>query len=322
MASVRYRVLIPMRELVARGHDVILLSVDSEAQLRHLDFLSDADTIVLWKVPEVPGLFERAIEKARAKGATVVYDLCDDHFDHAPFGEILVNTCRSADVVVASTQLLAETIQSRTGRIACVIPEPYEGPKGKAKWSPASDRIKLLWFGHWTNLDTIEDVIPNFVEYGAKCPLSLTVVTTSTIDLLTKFKQFNQRHRHRLSLRFVKWTSGDTWRELDAADIVVIPQKVNERTRNAKSANRLIESVWAGRFVIANPVPSYLEFGEWVALHENICDGLDWSLANQGLIASRIDGAQVHIEENFSPSMIAGRWECVLLDAAATTPAR
>ena len=309
VASVRYRVLIPMRELAARGHDVTVLPIDSEAQLDRLRDLGGVDVIVIWKFSAVPGLFRTVIEIAHAKGAKVAYDLCDDHFDHPTFGPLYLSTCRSADLVVAATPMLADTIATRTGRIASVIPEPFEGPKAAARWAPGADRMNLLWFGHSVNLDTIESAVPKLVDYGAKRPLALTVVTISKTDLLGQFKQFNQRHRHRLSLRYVEWSLEATWRELGATDIVVIPQNMSDRARIAKSPNRLIESMWAGRFVVASPIPSYVEFGEWAALFEDTCEGLDWVLAHQDALEPRIKGGQDYIAAHYSPSVIADRWE-------------
>ena len=313
LASIRYRALIPMRELAARGHAATLLQVDTEAQLDRLQNLDGVDVVVPWKFSEAPGLFQRVIEIAHAKGAMVVYDLCDDHFDHPTHGPLYLRTCRSADVVVAATPMLAETITARTGRIANIIPEPYEGPKGAAKWGPGTERLKLLWFGHAGNLASIEGVVPKLVDYGAKRPMALTVVTFSHTDLTRQFKQFNQRHRHRLSLRYVEWSLAATWRELGATDIVVIPQDTNDRVHSAKSSNRLIESMWAGRFVVASPVPSYVEFGAWAALHEDLCAGLDWALAHQEVLESRIQGGQDYIAAHYSPEVIAGRWEEALL---------
>lgn len=312
MASIRYRVLIPMRELAARGHDVTVLPVDSEAQLDRLRNLGGVDVIVIWKFSEVPGLFQRVIEIAHAKGAKVAYDLCDDHFDHPTIGPLFMGSCRSADLVVASTPMLADTIATKTGRIARVVPESFEGPKAAARWAPSAGRLNLLWFGHSVNLDTIESVIPKLVEYGAKRPLAFTVVTIAQIDLLSQFKQFNWRHRNRLSLRYVEWSLEATWRELGATDVVVIPQNMSDRAKIVKSPNRLIESIWAGRVVVASPIPSYVEFSQWAVLREEICEGLDWVLAHQETLEPRIKGGQDYIAASHSPSVIADRWEDAL----------
>ena len=228
-------------------------------------------------------------------------------------GLLFVGIARSAVLRVASTPMLAEAIAARTGRLASVIAEPFEGAKAAARWAPGANRMNLLWFGHWANLDTIEKAVPALLDYGAKHPLALTVVTIAQTDLLRRFKQFNQHHRHRLSLRYVAWSLEATWRELGATDIVVIPQNMSERTRIAKSPNRLIESIWAGRFVVASPIPSYAEFGEWAALHEDICEGLDWALAHEDAVVPRIKAGQDYIATHYSPSVIADRWEDALV---------
>lgn len=140
----------------------------------------------------------------------------------------------------------------------------------------------------------------------------IAYVTEAENDLSTEFKKSNQVHRHRLTLRYAKWSTDCLWRSLQEADLVVIPQVMNDKTRNAKSSNRLVESMWAGRFVVANPIPSYQEFGDWAILDERISDGLSLALTRQESLTKRIVEAQGHIETNYSIRAIGARWESAL----------
>ena len=312
LASVRYRVLLPMWELASRGHDVTLIPLDGPSSVERLRGLGKLDVVLLWKYAGTLGLHERIVKAAHSHGAALAYDVCDDYSEHSMFGAEFLSTIHDADIVIAASQALAQVIAEKTTRVATIISEPFEGPKGEARFSPRAERLKLLWFGHWSNFESLDATIPDLLEFGARWPLALTVVTLAEKQLLARFKQFNQRHRHLLSLRYEEWSPKATWGALAGADIVVIPQQLNNRLRMAKSPNRLVESMWAGRFVVASPIPAYLEFGEWAALHERIADGLEWTVANRQALAGRIARAQEYIEKHYSPGAIADRWERAL----------
>ncbi len=322
LASVRYRALIPMRELAARGHEVTLMPIDAQTPLDNLDALGRLDTLVLSKNRDIldlhgidllgVDLHGQIIDRVRARGGKIVYDLCDDQFDDPVRGPQFLSRIHQADAVVAATASLADTVAARAGRTATTIADPFEGPKGAARWAPGTDRLNVLWFGHWSNLDTLEALIPELLDFGARRPLQLTVVTITGNDLRQEFKQFNQRHRHQLSLRYVRWSVEATWNALVQTDVVVIPQWTDRRAQLAKSPNRLVESFRAGRFVVANPIPAYREFGEWAAITDRISDGLEWAMTHQGLIQPRIAKAQDYIEAHYSPRVIADQWENVL----------
>lgn len=319
LASIRYRVLIPMRQLASRGYDVRLITVDRDVSPDSLKDLDKLDMVVLGKYAGVVGMHEQIVNLCQRQGVAVAYDVCDDLFGHKTLGEEFLRTIREARIVIAASQSLADTIADRSGRIAAIISDPFEGPRGASAWRPCDEPLKLLWFGQWTNYGMLDAIIPDLLALGAKWPLALTIVTIPQMDLAKGCKQFNQRNRHRLSLRHVEWTVDTTWRALAETDVVIIPQQTDHRARMAKSPNRLIESMWGGRFVVANPVPSYLEFGAWAALNESIIDGLEWTLAHQETLVDRITCAQEYILAHYSPQAIADRWEAALLHSAEKT---
>ena len=80
-----------------------------------------ADTLIFAK-PQANELMDMA--RAKARGAWVVVDFCDDHFDWLHYQEAL----RLADAVTCSTTEMAKRIKE-LGRDATVISDPYEYPK-------------------------------------------------------------------------------------------------------------------------------------------------------------------------------------------------
>ena len=194
MASYRYRAKIPAGDW---------------ASLNDLT----ADTLVFCKpVPEELMMMARA----KARGAWVVVDFCDDHFDWMHYAEAL----RLADAITCPTQEMAKRIAA-LGRDATVIPDPYEYPE----MPPHSNGVKCLWFGHAVNKDSLRRILPDLDGY----PLSVVSNFGGAIP----------------------WSHQTMLEEFAKADIVVIPA-----TETYKSPNRAIEAIRQGCFVVAEPHPA------------------------------------------------------------------
>jgi hypothetical protein len=169
-----------------------------------------------------------------AKGSLCsVFDICDNHFGNEK-GEHYRRMCDVVDVVVASSERLAEDIWKETGRDAVIIEEPYDGPEGEPKFSP---EMRLFWFGHRANLRHLEAIAASLADPVAICTNP-------------------------------QWTPQKQAEGLEWCDLVLLPQ--SERW---KSANRAVTALRAGRYAVADPVDSYeglcwtggvLEGIEWV----------------------------------------------------------
>lgn len=222
------------------------------------------------------------IIQAKAFKGVTVYDICDDHFadDHRLDYKAM---CRICDFITCNSESMRDRIKEVTGRDAAVIPDPYEMPLAEAVFKP-NDVPNLVWFGHSTNLHVLQHT-----------PLvgNLEIVTSC------EAKQSGP----------VTWTpySGKAVIEaMHRADIVVIPQD-----KPCKSANRLIESLRQGKFVVASSIPSYEEFKDYAWLcnePEDFTKGILWALDNQEAALKMIQQGQGYIEK-FSPKAIGTQWE-------------
>src|SRR5207248_551441 len=65
----------------------------------------------------------------------------------------------------------------------------------------------------------------------------------------------------RLKAELVPWSLEATWQAFEQADVVWIPVLESPKN-NVKSPNRLLEPLWSGRFVAADPIPSYQPFAD------------------------------------------------------------
>jgi hypothetical protein len=311
LASLRYRVLSPARHLQDEGHQNQFLRLDQQPDRDEVARLLRADVVVVSKVL-ARGSVELA-EQAMKLGARVVVDLCDDHFDTKELGQAYQTLCRMAHRVVASTAAMAHVIGRRTGVQPTIIDDPYEGPPGQPRFEPTNDAARLLWFGHPVNFDTLADMVPGLGALARRLRLALHVVSDPSNNGIRAFvEQVNRQHGPGLTARFTVWSPEATWQALADCDLVVVPS-LPAAKKQVKSPNRVVEPLRAGRFVVAYPLPSYAELGDYVWLGENMAAGVEWALTNQAEVRRRIEAGQAYVERRFDPLAIGRVWEAVLL---------
>lgn len=85
-----------------------------------------------------------------SKFKLAVYDICDDHFN-GYYAEYYHEHASKADLVTCNSEAMREIIKHHTGRLATVIPDPYESAE-----QPAGIGKGILWFGHQSNLVDLE----------------------------------------------------------------------------------------------------------------------------------------------------------------------
>lgn len=313
LASVRYRVIYVAEHLSRRGHRVDIIQSGLPADSSDLDEPLGADVLVVSK-----GLFETSTEivsRARQNGARILLDLCDDHFT-SPFRDTCYQLCRTADTITASTPMMAEVIARRTQRQAFVISDPYEAPPGMPCFNPSSGPVKLLWFGHPVNFDTLGTLIPDLVRYASEQQINLHVVTENVANIATKLQALSEQAGPGFGTRFTPWSQEALWRAMDDCDLVVIPSLPHD-SKLVKSPNRLVESIRRGRFVVAYPLPSYQPLADCAWLGSDLVEGIRWSLLHRDEVLMRISSGQARIERQFSSARLALEWEKVILAQAA-----
>jgi hypothetical protein len=181
-----------------------------------------AGTLVFAK-PQAHELMDMA--RAKARGARVIVDFCDDHFDWTHYAEAL----RIADAVTCPTQEMAKRIKA-LGYEATVIPDPFE----YEEMPPHCTGVNLLWYGHAVNKQSLQRILPDIEEY----PLRVVSNFAGAIP----------------------WSHETMLKEFARADIVIIPA-----TDTYKSPNRAIEATRQGCFVVAEPHPALDGFpGIWI----------------------------------------------------------
>lgn len=230
-----------------------------------------ADALVFSK-PEIPEI--ELVRDAIREGKPVIVDICDNHFDVLPHYQWMVEV---ADVVTCPTYAMAEIICKRLslavndGRVQ-VIPDAYEYPEAE----PHCNGVKLLWFGHRSNLNGLLRVIRELDDYP------LMIVTNDPMGM--------------------PWSRDEMLRQFAAADIVVLPA-----TAEYKSPNRAVEAARQGCYVVAEPHPAFQ--GLSFIWRGNLKEGIEWTRQNPSLARTRTQWTQEYVRTKYSPRILAAAWK-------------
>ena len=254
MGSYRLRAQIPAKELGASLNnplvDVLVLSKPMEHELSLLD-----------------------------SGKTVIVDFCDPHFINFPhYREFL----RRGYLITCSSSVMAQIIASQ-GRKAFVIPDCWDNEQAEPHFSGTN----LVWFGHFTNLPSIQRVRQSLSGYGLR-----TLCNAPGCEPLT------QESRNQA---------------LALADIVVIPA-----TEAYKNPNRAVTAIRAGCLVVAEPHPAFAGFPVYVG---DIKEGIEWAMNNPNKALDLIRKGQAYVCERYSPKTVASAWRTAIQSACTLAAA-
>ncbi len=253
-------------------------------------------------------------------GTKLYLDLCDNHFYYSvPSIEAVTRAkqlgeaIRSVDFVISSSQYLAEVIRNevadapRVAVIGDLVEFPHEPLAiDKLKHSVSWLRMKklcyslerlgtqkysrIIWFGNHGGgfadggMNDLNSIRHYLEDVSNEIPISLTVVSNS----YKKYKELTADWS--IPTYYVPWDGEFFSSVLRLHGISVIPIQANPFTM-AKTSNRVATSLVHGLKVIADPIPSYLEY------RENIFLGA-WKENLTALLSNAIDCcAEVKAEE-------------------------
>lgn len=224
-------------------------------------------------------------------GKPVIMDVCDNHFEHKHHGEYYRRMCREANLVTCNSKAMKGVVlEYAPNAIVRVIQEAYEMPELNPSYF-IHKPPKLMWFGHPTNLDTLYDI---------EVPGEINIVTQIKTDGFMQMKEYDRVRYYQYSPLMILGVAG-------LSDAMVIPTDADSPTKRTKSANRFIEALRLGKFVIAHPHPAHMELSRFGFIGD-IVEGCQWLVDNADEARLRILQGQQYIRDRFSPEAIAGRW--------------
>ena len=259
LASYRYRSEMPAAELRRRGYTASVME-------------GEADVLVLSKP------CEKDLELARQAtlaGASIVADICDDHFERHP--ELYKETCALADKIVVGSDVMAGRVREYVNRDSVVIGDPYE----MEECAPHAEGEDFVWFGHQRNLAELAGVANHLEGY------KLRVVTGPKVPP-----------------QCIAWSVETLKQVLAVSNVVALPTKPGNEY---KSPNRLVNAIRAGCFAVCMSHPAYEEFKRFVWVG-NFPTGLRWLKNHQHMVNDLVAQAQEFVRERYSPETIGGQW--------------
>lgn len=301
LASYRYVALIPAAALDAR-----VVGCEPESDAAALLEQARPSALVLGKAFHAG--FVRLAEVAKARGIPVLAALCDWHFDNP----INIALSRIADGIVVPTQAMADAVRQNFQRPAVVIEDPYEGPRDAPRFAPG-DPIRLLWFGHSANHDTLAAGIAQ-VGAGFRRNLHVQVITNQPENVGPALSRL-PRLKAAIQVEAFEWSLEQQWRLLAGCDAVLLPSHPG-KDKLVRGHNRLVQTIHAGRLALAYALPAYRELSAYCWCGKDLGQGLTWALANRTEAMARIAAGQAYIDTRFAPARIAGRWREVIAEVA------
>jgi glycosyltransferase involved in cell wall biosynthesis len=300
LASVRYRVLTPIKHLQSKGYQSGIVFVTSD-QVNDQTFASMGVDVVIFS-KSFRAINHTLAEEAKAKGAKIIFDICDNHFHHTEFGSHYQAMATLADHVTCNTEKMLEIAGTYTNADLDLIPDSYEGPGSPPHFSPGNS-LKLGWFGHPVNFDSLLAYLPELEALSKEVDLELHLLTATSPNMASPFRNIAPS----LNIKLHTWSLDGQWTFLSNMDFIIIPS-LEDETKLVKSANRLIEAMHAGTMAITNPLPAYEPFRDmaWVG---DINDGIRYCLEHSNEIPKRIQSAQKKIEQDFNPATVANLWQ-------------
>lgn len=338
-AGVRMRTIMPVTELRLRGHEASITLLSGTHDALNSDLTGGGDVAIFGPVAparvnaidedEVGTLVFELIDRMRKNGVKIVADIHDNHFTVPGRSRYLRRLVQTANAVVANTDVMAGEVRLYTGSPVYVIGDPFEGPQGSPKsvptpapggirrfLAPRVANLNLAWFGHHDNLRSLYKLCETLGALSAQLPLHLAVVSRDGRAVREFCAGITRQYASRFDMEFIPWSLAATWQALRACDLVVLPNGANSPNRMAKSANRIIESLRAGRFPIVNPVASYMEFQDYAWVGDDISKGIVWAVEHAQEVLERTSRGQNYVEEHYGPATLGKHWERVLREIA------
>lgn len=249
------------------------------------------------------------LKYAKSVGSKTVFDVCDNKFDE---DENLIPCCQEADYITCNSHIMSMQISQRFNKNAYVIPDPFERPLLPVNFNPGPI-IKLLWFGSGSSLgyvnwvDVWKELQSRIKHYQLDIISSkATRFKEKTITRINKDKE-NYGGIDISKINFHEWDYNLQGKLLQQTDIVILPIDTTHYRTITKSANRVVDSLASGKFVITNKLDSYKEFSDYIWT-KDLSKGINWALSNQDSVNKMVKNGQDYVESHYSINTISNTW--------------
>jgi len=338
LASNRYRVLLPISGLDRAGEPSRIMSFDEWLRVS-LDTFAGCRVIVIGKLlpavkQVIPGArYDAVIDRVRelqTLGIKVLADFCDDHFDRPADGYYWRGLAKSVDVCVAGSDAMATRIASVGSRPVCVVGDPVAAPHRPARvfrhagttgsrilnWvargGAQGRRLQLVWYGHPSNWLALKPWVEALMKADGLPPIMIWVVSAPVPALVDFVGQASSNQDSSVRMEFVPWSEDEQWSVVGNSDVVLLPAGLDDSRKAVKTANRLIDGIMSGCYVIASPVPAYHAYADHVSLTADPVAALRDYLAQPDKALQGIERGQAAVEARAGMGVVVQQWLAAL----------
>jgi len=303
VASIRVVALVPGRSIGLRVQH-FGLGMEANAFLdRHRP-----SALILTKA------FDRSVvelaEAAVARRIPLITTLCDLHFS-GESGHRNRRLCDLSQAVVVQTAPMADEVMRQFGKRCAIIEEAIEYPRELPSFAPAKP-LKLLWFGHSANHDTLATGIVALAGAGFG-PITFMIVSNTMPEFMNG--GFPSQPKD-MSFEVAPWSIMAQYSALVWCDMVFVPSS-DTPDKRVKGHNRVVEAINAGRIAITYPLPQYQELSAYSFCDADYGASIGAALSDPAGALKRIADGQRYIDTRFACDAVADKWRQLIGGLAA-----
>ena len=318
VASSRLRSFFPCKILKSAGWD---------CEIYNPKYQNNYQLVIFQKAYDPPDLV--LAEKLKNQGTKIILDLCDNHF-YNPYQipefvakeKRLRKMIELADLVTVATPELGKLIHRKETLVIDDVVDPFpETWQGRIRskivsWRNSNqDKFKVVWFGSSqlakiyaesgikdapAGLDSIKKVLPALEKINQEMTVQLTIISNSQ-------KRFHQATENtKFSCIYYEWNLATFPFLIQQQDVCIIPIEFNDFSI-CKTSNRLITALNQGVAVVADKIPSYEEFGEFV-LFADWENSLSSYAGNLTLRQQHVRQGKEYITRKYTQDRVVEQW--------------
>lgn len=324
IASARLRMGVAALEWKRSGNENVFLEPAAGGAGRCIDWASAGICVVSKFYGDAPlAPWRDACFAAKASGCRLVVDISDYPYAKGPpVPEFYSAVLPACDAVVVNSERMGELMAPHIARRPLLIEDAILGTMLEPAFAPGA-RVELLWFGHPINFPYLVARLGELARLASQRRCRLTVVTLDESGIRRWTENIQKTLAPGFEARFIPWSLETMPIALGECDLVILPSDPTDPLKAGASTNRLAEALNAGRFPVASPLPSYLQFSEAAWVGQDLVQGIEWALANPGEVLARIRRGQAMVAERFAVAAVGRRWRGLfesLLVAGAAQP--
>ena len=267
---------------------------------------------------------DRHVQLARALACAqipILVDICDNPFMGitSPYVQRLVTL---ATHVTVNSPAMADIVATRLNPKISVIPDPVEGIQHTPYFKPPRPSyirrifqlpqpppLMILWFGGpLRSFESLRLSLSILRDLATRQPVDLHLVSAPFSEIQTEIERINSYRPSGLSARFTAWSPLALANALAATDLVFLPGEADNPEKIGVSTNRLTESIWAGRVVVASGMPSYWQFKEGAFIGDDLAQSIAQTLNDPFHALSRITIGQHIVAAHYTPNAVGRLW--------------